>query len=75
MMRYLTDFKWSVIEPLLPCNHLGVRDRQADARASVAELEAGLIGERTRPDMLESIPAFNYISLGARGGADSCGRS
>jgi transposase len=49
-MRYdLTDFKWSVIEPLLPRNHWGVRDRQSGARASVAELEAGLIGERTRP--------------------------
>jgi transposase len=49
-MRYdLTDFKWSVIEPLLPRNHWGVRDRESGARASVAELEAGLIGERTRP--------------------------
>jgi hypothetical protein len=32
----------------------------------VAELEAGLIGERTDPDMLESTPAFNYISLVAK---------
>ena len=30
-------------------NHWGVRDRQSGARASVTELEAGLIGERTRP--------------------------
>jgi hypothetical protein len=49
-MRYdLPDFKRSVIEPLLPRNHPGARDRQSGARASVAELEAGLIGERTRP--------------------------
>jgi hypothetical protein len=52
-----------VIKPLLPRNHRGARDRQSGARASVAELEAGLIGERTDPDMLESTPAFNYISL------------
>src|ERR1700730_9946198 len=36
-------------EPLLPRNHRATRDRQPMARASVAELEAGLIGERTRP--------------------------
>src|SRR3984893_2435154 len=53
-------------EPLLPRNHRGATDRQSGARASVAELEAGLIGERTDPDMLESTPAFNYISLVAK---------
>jgi hypothetical protein len=66
-MRYdLPDFKRSVIEPLLPRNHPGARDRQSGARASVAELEAGLLASAPDPDMLESTPAFNYISLVAK---------
>ena len=66
-MRYdLTDFKWSVIEPLLPRNHWGVRDRESGARASWQNLKPALLASAPDPDMLESTPAFNYISLVAK---------